>query len=267
MPTVSGMRRRGFTPASIRKFAGMAGISRTDGVVDISMLEHALRDDLNQNAPRGMAVLNPLKVIITNVPDGEVQEMSAPLHPNKELGERTLPFTRELYIDRSDFTEDTTLSRKKFKRLVKGEYVRLRSTYVIKNDDVIKDENGEIVELHCSYVPGTVGENPPEGVKPRGVIQWVSASHGKQAELRLYDRLFSHESPEKGDEDFITRINPDSVSVQKAWVEPGLANAAPEQGFQFEREGYFVADRYDHSSEYPVFNLTIGLKDTWANKA
>ncbi|MGI9273363.1 MAG: glutamine--tRNA ligase/YqeY domain fusion protein [Endozoicomonas sp.] len=268
MPTVSGMRRRGYTPASIRKFADMVGISRTEGIADVSMLEHAIRDDLNQNAPRAMAVLDPLKVVITNLPEGEVQEMAAAAHPSKpELGERTLPFTRELYIDRSDFTEDTTLSRKKFKRLVFGEYVRLRSTYVIKADEVIKDENGEITEIHCSYVPGTVGENPPEGIRPRGVIHWVSASHGKQAELRMYDRLFTHEAPDKGDNDFMDHINPDSLTVQQAWIEPELAAAAPEQGFQFEREGYFVADRHDHSAGKPVFNLTIGLKDTWANKA
>ena len=266
MPTVSGMRRRGFTPASIRKFADMVGISRTDGIADIAMLEHAIRDDLNQNAPRGLAVLNPLKVVISNLPEGEVQEMTARAHPDRDLGERTLPFTRELYIDRGDFTEDTTLSRKKFKRLVKGEYVRLRSAYVIRNDEVIRDENGEIVEIHCSYVPGTVGENPPEGIRPRGVIQWVSATHGKQAELRMYDRLFNHEAPDKGEEDFLTHINPESLKIVQGWVEPGLADAGPEQGFQFEREGYFVADRYDHCPEKPVFNLTIGLKDNWANK-
>ncbi len=267
MPTVSGMRRRGYTPASIRKFSEMAGISRTDGVVDVSMLEHAIRDDLNTNAARAMAVLNPLKLVISNLPEGEVQEMKAPAHPNREdMGSRTLPFTREIYIDKADFTEDTTLSRKKFKRLVIGEYVRLRSTYVIKADAVIRDDSGDIVEVHASYVPGTVGENPPEGIRPRGVIHWVSASHGKQAELRMYDRLFTHEAPDRGDEDFMTHVNPDALKVQTAWVEPGLAAVEPEQGFQFEREGYFVADRYDHCPEKPVFNLTIGLKDTWANK-
>ncbi len=267
MPTVSGMRRRGYTPASIRKFSEMVGVSRTDGIADISMLEHAIRSDLNDNAYRAMAVLNPLKLVITNLPEGEVQEMTAAAHPSKaEMGERTLPFTREIYIDRADFTEDTTLSRKKFKRLVSGEYVRLRSAYVIKADEVIKDDNGDIIEVHASYVPGTVGENPPEGIKPRGVIHWVSASHSKEAELRMYDRLFNHEAPDRGDEDFITHMNPESLKVQTARVEPSLVEARPEQSFQFEREGYFVADRHDHSAEKPVFNLTIGLKDTWAKK-
>ncbi len=268
MPTVSGMRRRGYTPGSIRKFSEMVGISRTDGIADFSMLEHAIRDDLNTNAARAMAVLNPLKVTITNLPEGEVQTMTAAAHPNRpELGERELPFTRELYIDRADFNEDNSLSRKKFKRLVTDEYIRLRGTYVIKHEETIKDDAGEIIELRCSYIPGTVGENPPEGVRPRGVIHWVSATKGQEAELRIYDRLFNHEAPDRGEEDFVSHINPDNMRVTTAWVEPGLANAKPEQGFQFEREGYFVADRYDHTAEKPVFNLTIGLKDTWANKA
>ncbi|WP_263079537.1 glutamine--tRNA ligase/YqeY domain fusion protein [Endozoicomonas sp. Mp262] len=267
MPTVSGLRRRGYTAAAIRTFCEMVGISRSDGIADIAMLEHAIRDDLNNHAARAMAVLNPLKLVITNLPEDEVQSMTAAAHPNKpELGERTLPFTREIYIDRADFTEDTTLSRKKFKRLVLGEYVRLRSAYVIKADEVVKDDQGEIIEIRASYVPGTVGENPPEGIRPRGVIHWVSASHGKQAELRMYDRLFSHPAPDKGDEDFMSHVNGHSLEVRQAWIEPGLAEADPEQNFQFEREGYFVADRHDHTAGAPVFNLTIGLKDNWAKK-
>ncbi|MGO0306849.1 glutamine--tRNA ligase/YqeY domain fusion protein [Endozoicomonas acroporae] len=267
MPTISGMRRRGYTPTSIRRFSEMVGVSRSDGTADVSMLEHAIRDDLNTNAARAMAVLSPLKLVIQNLPEGEVQEMAAAAHPNRpELGQRTLPFTREIYIDQEDFTEDTTLSRKKFKRLVIGDYVRLRSAYVIKAEAVIRDESGNIVEVHASYVPGTVGEDPPEGIRPRGVIHWVSATHGQQAELRIYDRLFSHPAPDRGEEDFLSHVNPDSLKVTQAWVEPSLVNAAPEQSFQFEREGYFVADRRDHCAEHPVFNLTIGLKDTWANK-
>ena len=267
MPTISGMRRRGYTPASIRRFSEMVGVSRADGTADVAMLEHAIRDDLNTNAARAMAVLSPLKLVIDNLPAGEVQEMAAAAHPNRpELGNRTLPFTREIYIDREDFTEDTTLSRKKFKRLVIGDYVRLRSAYVIKADEVVKDDNGNITEVHASYVPGTVGEDPPEGIRPRGVIHWVSASHGKQAELRIYDRLFSHPAPDRGEEDFLHHVNPDALKVTEAWVEPALVEATPEESFQFEREGYFVADRYDHTPEHPVFNLTIGLKDTWANK-
>ena len=250
-----------------RRFSEMVGVSRSDGTADVSMLEHAIRDDLNTNAARAMAVLSPLKLVIQNLPADEVQEMTAAAHPNRpELGNRTLPFTREIYIDREDFTEDTTLSRKKFKRLVIGDYVRLRSSYVIKAEEVIKDDNGNIVAVHASYVPGTVGEDPPEGIRPRGVIHWVSASHGKQAELRIYDRLFSHPSPDRGEEDFLSHVNPDSLKVTQAWIEPALVHASPEESFQFEREGYFVADRFDHSPEHPVFNLTIGLKDTWANK-
>ncbi|WP_422466442.1 MULTISPECIES: glutamine--tRNA ligase/YqeY domain fusion protein [unclassified Endozoicomonas] len=268
MPTISGMRRRGYTPTSIRRFSEMVGVSRSDGTADVSMLEHAIRDDLNTNAARAMAVLSPLKLVIQNLPEGEVQEMAAAAHPNRpELGQRTLPFTREIYIDQEDFTEDTTLSRKKFKRLVIGDYVRLRSAYVIKAEAVIRDESGNIVEVHASYVPGTVGEDPPAGIRPRGVIHWVSATQGQQAELRIYDRLFSHPAPDRGEEDFLSHVNPDSLKVTQAWVEPSLVNAAPEQSFQFEREGYFVADRRDHCAENPVFNLTIGLKDTWAIKA
>ncbi|MCL6268723.1 glutamine--tRNA ligase/YqeY domain fusion protein [Sansalvadorimonas sp. 2012CJ34-2] len=268
MPTVSGMRRRGVTPASIRKFAEMLGVSRTDGIADVSMLEHAIRDDLNNNAARAMVVMNPLKVVITNMEKGAVEEMKAAAHPNRpELGERVLPFTRELFIDRADFNEDNTLSRKKFKRLVTGEYIRLRSTYVVKHEETIKDDSGEIVEIHCSYVPGTVGENPPEGIRPRGVIHWVSATESRKAEMRIYDRLFTHESPDNAEGDTMDYVNPESLKIGEGWVEPGLVNAKPEQGFQFEREGYFVADRHDHSAEHPVFNMTIGLKDTWAAKS
>lgn len=267
MPTVSGMRRRGYTPASIRRFSEMVGVSRSDGTADVSMLEHAIRDDLNTNAARAMAVLSPLKLVIQNWPQDQVENLTAAAHPNRpEMGSRTLPFTREIYIDCEDFTEDTTLSRKKFKRLVSGEYVRLRSAYVIKAESVVKDDNGEIVEVHVSYVPGTVGIDPPAKIRPRGVIHWVSATHGKQAELRMYDRLFNHPAPDRGEDDFLAYVNPNSLTVTQAWVEPALVDAAPEQGFQFEREGYFVADRYDHSAEKPVFNLTIGLKDNWANK-
>lgn len=267
MPTVSGMRRRGYTPASIRRFSEMVGVSRSDGTADVSMLEHAIRDDLNTNAARAMAVLSPLKLVIQNWPQDQVENLTAAAHPNRpEMGSRTLPFTREIYIDREDFTEDTTLSRKKFKRLVSGEYVRLRSAYVIKAESVVKDDNGEIVEVHASYVPGTVGIDPPAEIRPRGVIHWVSATHGKQAELRMYDRLFNHPAPDRGEDDFLAYVNPNSLTVTQAWVEPALVDAAPEQGFQFEREGYFVADRYDHSAEKPVFNLIIGLKDNWANK-
>ncbi|MCX2973500.1 glutamine--tRNA ligase/YqeY domain fusion protein [Halieaceae bacterium IMCC8485] len=262
MPTVSGMRRRGYSPAAIRKFCDMIGTTRSDGVVDVAMLEFAIREDLNENAPRAMAVLNPLKVVLTDYPEDKTEELNAPRHPSREdLGERSLPFTREIYIDADDFREE---ANKKYKRLVLGKRVRLRNAYVIEADSAIKDDAGNILEVHAHTIPNTLGENPEDGIKPKGVIQWVSASRGERAELRIYDRLFNHESPDKGDNDFMEHLNPESLQVVKeAWVEPSLLEAVPEQNFQFEREGYFVADRYDHSSERPVFNKTIGLRDTW----
>jgi glutaminyl-tRNA synthetase len=256
------MRRRGFTPAAIRKFCEMIGTTRSDGVVDVAMLEFAIREDRNENAPRAMAVINPLKVVLTDYPAEKVECLRAPNHPLREdLGDRELPFTRELYIDADDFREE---ANKKYKRLVLGKRVRLRNAYVIEADEVVRDDAGNIVAVHAHTIANTLGENPEDGVKPKGVIQWVSASHGKQAEVRLYDRLFNHEAPDRGDGDFMAHINPDSLQVvQGAWIEPALVDAQPEQGFQFEREGYFVADRYDHRADKPVFNKTIGLRDTW----
>ena len=266
MPTIAGMRRRGFTPAAIRRFCDMVGTTRSDGVVDVAMLEHAIRDDLNENAPRGMCVLHPLKLVLTDYPEEKVETLSAPGHPSREdLGERELPFTRELYIDADDFREE---ANKKYKRLVLGKRVRLRNAYVIEADSVVKNEAGDIVEVHAHTVPGTLGNDPEDGVKPKGVIHWVSASRGQKATVRLYDRLFNHEAPDKGDQDFLSHLNPASLEViDNAWIEPGLANLSPEQGVQFEREGYFVADRYDHRPEQPVFNKTIGLRDTWGGGA
>lgn len=264
LPTIQGMRRRGYTAEAVRNFCDSLAVAKTDGVVDMAQFEFFIREDLNENSARAMCVMNPLKLVITNFPEGEVEILSAPVHPQKEIGTRELPFTRDIYIDRSDFNEDSTLSRKKFKVLVPGDFMRLRSAYVIKAEEVIKDSNGEITEVHASLIPGTVGENPPEGMKPRGVMHWVSATEGKQAKVRIYDRLFKVESPDKGEGDFLDNINADSFSViENCWIEPGLVNAAPETGFQFEREGYFVADRYEHSVETPVFNKTIGLRDTW----
>ena len=262
MPTVSGMRRRGYTAAAIRKFCDMIGTTRSDGVVDVAMLEFAIREDLNENAARGMCVLRPLKVVLTDYPSEKVEDLRAPGHPNRDdLGERVLPFTRELYIEADDFREE---ANKKFKRLVLGKRVRLRNAYVIEADEVVKDALGNVCEVHAHIIADTLGENPADGIKPKGVIQWVSASHGKNAQVRLYERLFNHEAPDKGDNAFMDHINPGSLEViESAWIEPSLTAAIPEQGFQFEREGYFVADRYDHSSDKPVFNRTIGLRDTW----
>ena len=263
MPTVSGMRRRGYTPRAIRKFCDMIGTTRGDGVVDVAMLEHAIRDDLNENAPRGMCVLNPLKVVLTDYPEGQVEMISAPAHPSREdMGQRSLPFTREIYIDRDDFREE---ANKKYKRLKLGKRVRLRNAYVIEADDVEKDADGEITVVHAHTIAGSLGQDPADGVKPKGVIHWVSAEHGRQAKVRLYDRLFNHESPDKAEGSLLEQLNPASLrEVIDAWIEPGLADAAPEANFQFEREGYFVADRVEHSAEMPVFNRTIGLRDTWS---
>ena len=265
MPTISGMRRRGYTRAAIRKFCQMIGTTRSDGVVDVAMLEFAIREDLNENAPRAMCVLNPLKVVLSNYEQGRVEQLAAPCHPSRaELGQRLLPFTRELYIEADDFREE---ANKKYKRLVLGKRVRLRNAYVIEAHDLVKDSAGEILEVHARIIADTLGNDPADGIKPKGVIQWVSASEGRQATVRLYDRLFTHESPDKGERDFLDFINPASLRVvASAWIEPSLAQAQPEQHFQFEREGYFVADRYDHSEAAPVFNLTIGLRDSWGEQ-
>ncbi|WP_372879387.1 glutamine--tRNA ligase/YqeY domain fusion protein [Spongiibacter marinus] len=262
MPTIAGMRRRGFTPAALRHFCEMVGVARSEGIVDMAMLEHAIRDDLDKNAPRAMCVMDPLKLVIHNYPQGQVEQLDAPGHPNRDdLGERQLPFTREVYIERDDFREE---ANKKFKRLVLGKKVRLRNAYVLLAEQVVKDAQGNIVEVHCSYDPDTLGADPSDGVKPKGVIHWVSASEGRRATVRIYDRLFNHASPDRGGEDFLEHVNPDSLSVvEDCWIEPGLANCAPESRFQFERTGYFVADRYEHSAEQPVFNRTIALRDSW----
>jgi glutaminyl-tRNA synthetase len=240
----------------------MVGTTRSDGVVDVAMLEHAIRDDLNRNAPRAMAVLAPLKVVLTNYPEDRIEQVTAANHPGREeLGERQLPFTRELYIDAEDFREE---ANKKYKRLVLGKRVRLRSAYVIEADEAVKDADGRVIEVKARVIGDTVGRDPQDGVKPKGVIHWVSASEGRRAEVRLYDRLFNHPEPDKAEGDFLDHINPDSLQIiTDAWVEPALVEAAPEQGFQFEREGYFVADRWSHSAATPVFNRTIGLRDSW----
>ncbi|MBE0508781.1 MAG: glutamine--tRNA ligase/YqeY domain fusion protein [Marinospirillum sp.] len=263
MPTISGMRRRGYTSKSIRDFCDMIGVNRSGGVVDINMLYFALRNDLEHSARRAMVVLNPIKVVITNWEEGRVENLTSPSHPAREdLGERTLPFTRELYIDRDDFMEEPP---KKFFRLAPGQEVRLRNAWVIRCDEVIKDASGEIIELRCSHDPDTLGKNP-EGRKVKGVIHWVSAEHGIPAEVRLYENLFQVEAPDADkDVDFLQHLNPESLSVVQAICEPSLASAEPEDKFQFERVGYFCADRRDHQTGNKlVFNRTVGLKDSWA---
>ena len=264
MPTIAGMRRRGYTAAAIRHFCDMIGVTRKDGVVEVAMLEHAIRDDLNANAPRAMCVLKPLKVVLTNYPQDQTEEIIVSSHPSRDdLWERSLPFGREIYIDAEDFREE---ANKKFKRLVIGKRVRLRNAYVIEADEAIKDEAGNIVEVRAHRVTDVLGADPEDGIKAKGVVHWVAACGGKRATVRLYDRLFNDEAPDKGDKELLDSVNPNSLTVvEGAWIEPSLLNAAAEQNFQFEREGYFVADRREFSAQTPVFNMTIGLRDTWDN--
>ncbi len=260
MSTLKAMRRRGYPPAAIRNFCDMLGTSKSNSVIDMSVFEECVRDELNQHAPRAMCVMNPLKVIIENFPEGEVENLTASNHPNHEsLGTRELPFSRELYIERDDFMEDAP---KKFFRLAPGKEVRLRNAYVIKCEDVIKDANGEIVELRCSLDKDTLGKKP-EGRKVKGVIHWLSAQHAEKATVRLYDRLFTIENP-AASEDFIQHLNPESLMIiENCLVEPSLGNAETGQAFQFERIGYFCVDK-SSSSEKLIFNRVVGLRDTWA---
>ena len=263
MPTISGMRRRGYTAASIRKFCDMIGVSRADGgMVEIGMLHHAIRSDLEDNALRAMCVLNPLKVVLTNLPEGHEEVFEVPGHPARDdMGTRQIPLTRELWIDADDFMEDAP---KKFFRLAPEKEVRLRNGYVIRCDEVIKDEAGEIVELRCSVDLDTLGKNP-EGRKVKGVIHWVSAEHAVPVEVRQYENLFLEAEPDRDkDVDFLEHLNPQSLSIVKGFGEPSLRDAAPETRYQFERIGYFVADRHDCVDGALVFNRTVSLKDGWA---
>ncbi|QLJ64865.1 glutamine--tRNA ligase [Serratia marcescens] len=260
MPTVSGLRRRGYTAASIREFCLRIGVTKQDNNVEMVALESCIRDDLNENAPRAMAVLDPVKIVIENMGDA-VEMVTMPNHPNKpEMGSREVPFSREIYIDRADFREE---ANKQYKRLVLGKEVRLRNAYVIKAERVEKDEAGEITTIFCSYDAETLSKDPADGRKVKGVIHWVSAAHALPAEIRLYDRLFSVPNPGAA-EDFLSTINPESLVIKHGFVEPSLAVAQPEKAYQFEREGYFCADNRHSSAEHLVFNRTVGLRDTWA---
>ncbi|MBU1405806.1 MAG: glutamine--tRNA ligase/YqeY domain fusion protein [Proteobacteria bacterium] len=261
MPTLSGIRRRGYTPAALRSFCDKIGVAKKDSMVDVALLEHCVREDLNETAIRVMGVLAPLKVVITNYPEGRTEDLPAQNHPQKpEMGERTVPFSREIYIEREDFMEEPA---KKFFRLAPGREVRLRYAYFIKCEKVIKDEaSGEIIELHCTYDPATLGGSAPDGRKVKGTIHWVSAAHGVVAEVRLYDRLFTEENPDAGDADFKTFVNPESLVVLRdCLVEPSLANAQPGSHYQFERQGYFCVDSKDSMDGRPVFNRTVTLRD------
>lgn len=263
MPTISGMRRRGYTAASIRRFCEMIGVTRADGgLVDIAMLTHAIRSDLEDNAPRAMCVLNPLKVVLTNIAEDHEEVYEVPGHPAREdMPLRKVPFNRELWIDHDDFMEQPP---KKFFRLAPGKEVRLRNSYVIRCDEVIKDTDGKVVELRCSVDLETLGRNP-EDRKVKGVIHWVSARHGVPVEVRLYDNLFMVEQPDRDkDADFLEHLNPESLVTVEGIAEPSLAGARAEDRFQFERVGYFCADRHASRADHLVFNRTVGLKDSWA---
>ncbi|WP_165735199.1 glutamine--tRNA ligase [Pseudoalteromonas sp. C8] len=259
MPTIAGLRRRGYTPGSIREFCLRIGVTKQENMVEMGMLEACIREDLNENAPRAMAVLDPVKVVIENYDADKVETLSVANHPNKEeMGRRDVPFTREIYIEREDFKEE---ANNKFKRLVLDKEVRLRGAYVIKAQRVEKDENGEITTIFCTYDTETLGKNPSDGRKVKGVIHWVSAPECITAEVRLYDRLFSVPNPAAADE-FETTLNPESLVVlSNAKLEPSLANSQAEQGFQFERTGYFSRDS---KSVNVVFNQTVGLRDSWS---
>ena len=264
MPTLAGMRRRGFSPASIRNFCESVGVARSDSVVDMAMLEHAIRDDLDKNAPRAMCVMNPLKVVLTELEADAEESLEMSNHPKlEEMGKRVLPLTREILIDRSDFEEIPPAG---FKRLIPGGEVRLRGAYVIRCDEVVKNSEGEVEELHCSIDRNTLGKKP-EGRKVKGVIHWVSASKGVPVTVRLYDRLFSVENPEsKKIEDYRECLNPDSLTVLEGCVvEPSVCGENSFNSYQFEREGYFCRDEIDSIEDKLVFNRTITLRDSWAS--
>jgi glutaminyl-tRNA synthetase len=261
MPTIAGLRRRGYTPEAIRDFCDRIGVAKSDAMVDVAVLEHCLREDLNRRAPRVMAVLRPLKVVIENYPEGEVEEMEAVNNPeDPSAGTRRVPFSRVLYIEADDFRE---VAPKKYYRLAPGVEVRLRYAYLVTCTGVVKDERGEIVEVRCTYDPATRGGDAPDGRRVRGTIHWVSAPHALEAEVRLYDHLFTKQKPDE-DEDWKAGINPASLErISGARVEPSLADAAPGSRYQFERTGYFCVDP-DSSPERRVFNRTVSLRDSWA---
>lgn len=265
MPTLSGLRRRGYTPESIRTFCNRIGVAKRESIVDIALLEHCAREDLNKRAPRVMAVLRPLRVVIDNYPENKVEELDAINNPeDPDMGTRKVPFSRVLYIEREDFREEPP---KKFFRLAPGHEVRLRYAYFIKCVDVVKDETGKVVELHCTYDPKTRGGDAPDGRKVKATLHWVSASHALKAEVRLYDHLFTKANPDDVEEgkDIISNLNPKSLEVlTSCQIEPSLKNAKPGNRYQFERLGYFCVDSVDSSDKKLVFNRTVSLRDTWA---
>ncbi|WP_265693041.1 glutamine--tRNA ligase [Providencia rustigianii] len=260
MLTISGLRRRGYTAASIREFCRRIGVTKQDNNVEMAALESCIRDDLNESAPRAMAVIDPVRLVIENMPAGE-QILTAPNHPNKpEMGTREVPFSNELYIDRADFREE---ANRQYKRLVLGKEVRLRNAYIIKAERVEKDAEGNITTIFCTYDADTLNKDPADGRKVRGVIHWVSVAHALPAEIRLYDRLFTVPNP-AAEDDFLSTLNPESLVIRQGFVEPSLRDAPAEKAYQFEREGYFCADNKLSRADKLVFNRTVGLRDTWA---
>ncbi|EPJ3802518.1 glutamine--tRNA ligase [Morganella morganii] len=260
MLTISGLRRRGYTAASIREFCRRIGVTKQDNNVEMAALESCIRDDLNESAPRAMAVIDPVKVVIENMPEGDVM-VTMPNHPNKpEMGSREVPFSREIWIDRADFREE---ANKQYKRLVLNKEVRLRNAFVIKAERAEKDSEGNITTIYCTYDPETLNKDPADGRKVKGVIHWVSVKHAVPAEIRLYDRLFSVPNP-GAEDDFLSTLNPDSLVIRQGFVEPSLVSADSSKPYQFEREGYFCADAKLSSADKLVFNRTVGLRDTWA---
>jgi glutaminyl-tRNA synthetase len=263
MPTIAGLRIRGVTPEAIRDFCNRIGVAKANSVVDVALFEHSIRDDLNAKTPRVMGVLDPLKMVIVNYPEGQYEEFDAPYFPDDppKMGTRKVPFGRELYIERADFMENPP---KKFFRLAPGREVRLRWAYFVTCVDVVKDGNGNVTEVHCTYDLETRGGDSPDGRRGKGTIHWVSVGHALAAEVRLYDRLFTEPNPDADkDIEFIEHLNPHSLDVVNARVEPSLAQAMPGDRFQFERTGYFIADSEDHREGKSVFNRIVPLRDSW----
>lgn len=265
MPTLMGIRRRGYTPAAVRAFCERIGVGRSDSWIDMSILEECVREDLNETAPRVLAVLRPLRVVIDNYPADQTDEFEAANHPQRpEMGSRMVNFTRELFIEQDDFSDDPP---KGFFRMTPGSEVRLRYAYIVRCTGVVKDENGVVIEVHCQYDPASRGGSAADGRKIKGTIHWVSASHALDAEVRLFDRLFTDPNPDRGGVDYKQFLNPDSIEVlPAAKLEVGLATADPETRFQFERQGYFRLDPQDSSTSRPVFNRIVTLKDAWTKK-
>lgn len=260
MPTISGMRRRGFSPHAVRHFCDMIGVSRSDGMVDVAMLEHAVRTDYNQNALRGFCIQNPLKVVIENLPEEYYEELDVPLHPELDLGSRAMPLSREIYIEQDDFK--TEYSKRFKKKFCPDKRIRLRYAHVLEATGYETNEQGEVVLVRAKLIENTLGCDPEDGIKPKGVVHWLSVAHAQTAELRLYQRLFNDATPDGKDKDFMQCINPNSLEVKQALIEPALLNAVCESRYQFERQGNYVADRYDHKpGEKAVFNLAIGLRE------